>query len=281
MTYNATVVNVMIASPSDVPQERRLARDVVHEWNAVHASDRRTVLMPLGWESNAYPEMGDRPQAIINKQILHGCDLLVGIFWTRLGTPTEDAPSGTVEEIEEHLAANKPALIYFSSAPVRLDSVDKVQYDALLAFKKSCQSRGLIEEYDDLAAFREKLVRHLAQVVISSFSSGAVAADVPFDQRAQAPSLSGPALELLMHAASDPRGTVMKLATMGGTHVQAGGREFATPGDARSEAKWRAAVDELESLGLLEDRAGKDELFFMTDSGYAAVDRLGGPAVSA
>jgi hypothetical protein len=27
-------------------------------------------------------------------------DILMGVFWTRLGTPTGKAPSGTVEEIE-------------------------------------------------------------------------------------------------------------------------------------------------------------------------------------
>jgi hypothetical protein len=32
--------------------------------------------------------MGDEPQKIINKRILKDADLLVGIFWTRLGTPT-------------------------------------------------------------------------------------------------------------------------------------------------------------------------------------------------
>jgi hypothetical protein len=50
MSYTALVVKVMIASPSDVPRERQLVRDVIHEWNAVHAEDRKVVLMPVGWE---------------------------------------------------------------------------------------------------------------------------------------------------------------------------------------------------------------------------------------
>lgn len=71
--------------------------------------------------------MGDRPQAIINKQLLEQSDLLVAVFWTRLGSPTGATNSGTVEEIEEHLAAKKPTMLYFSSAPVRPDSVDNEQ----------------------------------------------------------------------------------------------------------------------------------------------------------
>jgi len=101
--------------------------------------------------------MGDRPQAIINKQVLKDCDILIAIFWTRLGSPTGVAASGTVEEIEEHIAAGKPAMIYFSSAPVVADSIDPDQYAALKAFKAECQRRGLIEFYDSLADFREKL----------------------------------------------------------------------------------------------------------------------------
>ena len=66
------------------------------------------------------PEMGDEPQTIINKRILEDADFLVGIFWTRLGTPTASYASGAVEEIEEHLAAGKPAMLYFSAAPAAM-----------------------------------------------------------------------------------------------------------------------------------------------------------------
>lgn len=100
MSYLANVLNVMIASPSDVIQERLAIRDVITEWNTIHARDRKTVLMSIGWETHAVPDMGDRPQAIINKQLLHDADLLVAVFWARLGSPTGVAASGTIEEIE-------------------------------------------------------------------------------------------------------------------------------------------------------------------------------------
>lgn len=60
--YKATIVKVMIASPVDVSRERRSIRDVVHEWNAIHAEDRKIVLMPVGWETDSYPDMAERPQ---------------------------------------------------------------------------------------------------------------------------------------------------------------------------------------------------------------------------
>ena len=49
------------------------------------------------------PEMGNDPQTLINKQILEDCDLLLGVFWTKIGTETEKYPSGSVEEIEKRL----------------------------------------------------------------------------------------------------------------------------------------------------------------------------------
>ena len=52
MSYMALAVKVMIASPGDVAKERQLIRDVIHEWNAIHAEDRKIVLMPVGWERN-------------------------------------------------------------------------------------------------------------------------------------------------------------------------------------------------------------------------------------
>jgi hypothetical protein len=152
----------MIVSPSDVTQEREIVRDVLWDWNYIHSEARKIVLMPVGWETHAAPEMGDRPQAIINKQVLAGCDLLVAIFWTRIGSPTGVAVSGTVEEIQEHFNAGKPTMIYFSSTPVRPDSVDEKQYAALKEFKQWCQEKGLVVmTYDSPNDFREKFSRHL------------------------------------------------------------------------------------------------------------------------
>ena len=103
MGYNARVFNVMIASPSDVASERSIVREVIYEWNAIHSEKENIVLLPVGWESHSSPEMG-RPQEIINRQTVDKCDLLVGIFGTRIGTDTGEYDSGTIEEIERHIA---------------------------------------------------------------------------------------------------------------------------------------------------------------------------------
>jgi hypothetical protein len=135
MSYDATVFKVMIASPGDVGVEKNIIREVIHEWNAINSDTRHIVLLPVSWDTHSAPAMGDRPQEIINKQVLKGCDLLVGVFWTRIGTPTGKNPSGTVEEITEHIKNGKPAMIYFSVAPVVPDSIDADQYAKLNEFR--------------------------------------------------------------------------------------------------------------------------------------------------
>lgn len=114
----------MIASPGDVSEERKVAREVILDWNNIHSFSRKIVLMPISWELNTFPSMGERPQEIINAQILNDADILIGIFWTRIGSPTGKAPSGTVEEIEAHINSRKSAMLYFSNQPVVASSID-------------------------------------------------------------------------------------------------------------------------------------------------------------
>src|SRR5437763_979584 len=100
MPFDALVLQVLVASPSDVARERDIVTEVVHEWNAVYARERNVVLMPLRWETDAYPVYGTAPQVAINDQIVGHADMAIGMFWTRLGTRTEVAESGTVEELD-------------------------------------------------------------------------------------------------------------------------------------------------------------------------------------
>jgi hypothetical protein len=272
MAYQASAYNVMIASPGDVATERQLARDVIHEWNAIHSLDRKIILMPVGWDTHSSPDMDDRPQEIINKQVLENADLLIAVFWTRVGSPTGKAPSGTIEEIERHLAAGKPAMIYFSSAPVRPDSVDEAQYAALRRFKDECKRRGLIEEYESLSEFREKLTRHLAQTVIRRFSSGDSSATVP--PRPPVPKLSNEGRELLAAAALDKAGQILRIQSTGGLTIQTNGKRFGEPRNPRSEALWEGAIEELRSCGLLQMQGTEGEVFTLTNKGYEVADSL-------
>jgi hypothetical protein len=77
----ARVLNILIASPSDVSEERDIVEKIIHEWNATHFLQSGMLLHPIRWETHAYPASGDRPQAIINRQIVKSGDILNRDFW--------------------------------------------------------------------------------------------------------------------------------------------------------------------------------------------------------
>ncbi|WP_367255745.1 DUF4062 domain-containing protein [Pseudomonas sp. stari2] len=278
MSYTAETFNVMIASPGDVASERTIVRDVIYEWNAVNSNARKIVLLPIGWESHSSPEMGASPQAIINQQILEKCDLLIGVFWTRLGTPTDEYASGTVEELEKHIESGKPAMLYFSSQPVAMDSVDLDQAAAVKKFKTDCQSRGLYESYDSLSDFRTKLYRHLQLKV----NEHALFNDAEqhglreiIESKTSIPKLSGEARILLKEASLDSHGTIIHVDYMEGTDVQTNGKNLvAEKSDRREVAKWEQAIAELTNEGLIVGQGYKGEIYQVTNLGYQIADMI-------
>lgn len=94
------------------------------------------------------PLLGDHPQSIINEQGVDGADIVVALFGSRLGSPTREAVSGTVEEIERVVNSGKPVHLYFSTAPLPHD-VDTSQLDGLRQFRQEISERGLFGEFDD------------------------------------------------------------------------------------------------------------------------------------
>jgi hypothetical protein len=200
---------------------------------------------------------------------------LIAIFWTRIGTPTGESASGTVEEINEHIGAGKPAMIYFSSAPVVPESVDSQQYSALREFRDDLKGRGLVESYSTLSEFHNKLSRQLAQTIIRDFTDSLEETAAPSAPVEPAKRLiSDDAAELLISAVQDGNGTIMSLLSFGGLTIQAGNKQFVERGNPRSEAQWRKALEELVQHDCMRDRSKKGEIFEVTADGYDVADGL-------
>lgn len=277
MSYTATVLKVMIASPSDVASERNIVREVLSEWDVIHSESRRLVLLPIGWETHSIPEMGDRPQALINKQILKDCDLLIGVFWTRIGTATGQYDSGTIEEIEEHIKAERPVMLYFSNSPVVPDSVDASQYAKLKTFKDQCKSRGLYESYSDLGDFRSKFYRQLQLKINQAWKSSDQEdrTTVLLDKQPELVlRISREAQVLLKACAADAEGHVLHIPHLNGVLIQVGEKNFVEDNSPRSRATWEGALSELEVQGLLEAAGPKRQVFKITRTGYAVADQI-------
>jgi hypothetical protein len=228
--------------------------------------------------------MGKHPQEVINKQVLENSDLLIGAFWTRIGTPTGNYVSGTVEEIDRHIKSGKPAMLYFSTVPVRLDSIEHEQYDQLKRFKEECLSRGLVETFDSISELKDKLTRQLAITVNSNDffkspdiddhtnSMDLLASHIP-TQNSQ--TLSDKEKKLLLEATKDKDGIVMKSDVKGGLIIETNQKKMNEQGNPRSEAAWEEALDNLVRMNLLNTLGYNENIFKVTNEGYRIADILG------
>jgi hypothetical protein len=87
--------------------------------------------------------------------------------------------------------------------------------------------------------------------------------------------LSESAIELLLEAAKDPNGRILRLDNMGASFVRTNNRQFIEQGNMRSVAQWRDAVTELELARLIEDESFEGQVYRVTNAGYGVADILG------
>ena len=122
--FNSCVLNVFISTPSDTTEETEKIKSSIKQWNLLNSERERIILNVVSFQENAHPTMiGGRPQEAVNHQLLKSADILIGVFWQRIGTPTTDETghqyiSGSAEEIERHINAGKPAMLFFSRKPL-------------------------------------------------------------------------------------------------------------------------------------------------------------------
>ena len=134
MAFQTTVYNILVAGPSDVEQERREIALAIDAWNQRHSDHMKMMMRPVKWETDSAPELGDDPQALVNRRIADRCDAVVAVFGAQVGSSTPRAISGTVEELSRFEGAGKPTMLYFSTAPIPRDLRNDPQLDALDRF---------------------------------------------------------------------------------------------------------------------------------------------------
>jgi len=151
-------VTIAIASPGDVQEEREAVRRVFTRWNDTNS---QATLHPKMWEF-AVPELGKHPQDILNQKIIDNSDLLIAIFWSKLGTPTRTAPSGTVEEIYKFIEKKgaQRVMLYFCKRNLPND-IDPAELMRLNEFKATMKTRGLFHDYITVEELERDLYPHL------------------------------------------------------------------------------------------------------------------------
>ena len=101
--------DVLISCPSDIENRGFIntIKDIVYNFNTNYGFKIGVSIRILYWKDSSYPEYGDTPQDIINRQIVDNADAVIAVFGNVFGTATSRYGSGTEEEIEKMISSGK------------------------------------------------------------------------------------------------------------------------------------------------------------------------------
>lgn len=179
-------INIVIASPGDTHQERKVLLDAleIQFRKGNHEAHCKHRLIVHGWEDLA--SQNGYPQDVINKKIIQEVDFVVSLFKHKLGTPTINqvtgsvrAESGTVEELLQALDYSNDSPLgmayFYSKAPViSLDSPDfkdiQGEWERLVKFRNSIRSKMIYKPYTESGELLKTVIDDLEKNIISFFS---------------------------------------------------------------------------------------------------------------
>ncbi len=162
--------SVFISCPSDVADERDVVIEAIEQINNLRARGGIRI-RPVFWENDVSTELGDRPQAIVNRQIGNEYDVYLGIMCAKFGTATGEAASGTEEEFRLAFMRKQEApneievLFYFKDARHSRDEIDPDQFAAVTAFKKELLPAGVLGKIENLGQFRTRVLKDLTEAI--------------------------------------------------------------------------------------------------------------------
>ena len=170
MPQQQVILNVFLASPSDVSYEREVIQNIINELNKTWSKNLNLRLELLRWETDVVPSFGEYSQGVINQQIGSDYDIFIGLLWSRFGMPTKDYESGTEEEFyrayELHNSGKDiDLLIYFKNDPIAFEDIDPHQIQKIKEFKQTIQNLGGVYGITSNDNFEGKLRSHLSVII--------------------------------------------------------------------------------------------------------------------
>lgn len=262
--FQANCYNIMIVSPSDISEEREIAKNILYRWNELNSRFHNIVFSVLGYDINAHADSGVHPQESLNHQLLEQADLIIAIFWTKLGTPTIEYSSGSVEEISKHIKQGKKALIYFSNKSVDPQKLDSEQYKKLQEYKQSIQGNAFYKEFSSQEEF-ERLLNTEIQLIANELETTPIV--VQYQTSESKMKFSEMEMEVLRVMKKKQQLQFIKM--MGGTTF---GDYFIN--DQRQLAEIEEAINSLEDKGFIKATSYKRNLFDLTAKGYRICDSI-------
>jgi hypothetical protein len=182
MPYSATTYRLLISAPGDVADsDIRTVNETIAHWNAGYGREFGSVVVPIYWGGNSVAEHGERPQASLNAQLVASADIVVALFWHRLGSETGVAESGTVEEIEEAQEQGAYVGILHCTRDYPQDKIDPGQLQKLAAFFERVRQNSLTLDYGDDRVLAQHVEAIINRVISRSGARAEAAAERPAD----------------------------------------------------------------------------------------------------
>lgn len=241
------IFNIMVGSPGDVTNIAKRAIECINNWNILNSYDKNMALVPHHWTSSSYPSLRKPAQAHIDDILVERSDALVAIFGSRLGTPTDDYISGTVEEIEKHRMAGKPVMVFFSES---LDfSQDIEQLKKLQEYRN--QLGGLYETYNGIDDFEKKFSTKLHLQIQNEFQS-LINENVSNSKVQETVSFSEEEILIMKRWCSDTVNLLYQIYFMGGRCSFRFGTVGINAVNPKEIAQWEDFINRLYSCGFID-----------------------------
>lgn len=162
-------IRVALVCPTDVSAEVEVARETVALMNnMIEYTGERISLWH--WERDLIPALhpGGAQGLTDSHMKPEELDLVIGVFWSRLGTPVFGSDSGTVHELElawqGWRSRGRPdVLLFFSHAKVdpQLPEAALLEMARLAAFRRRVPAEQSVKDFESLDEFRDQLSRAL------------------------------------------------------------------------------------------------------------------------
>ena len=159
---------IVLIAPDDVEDKLDIIRAVIDYANLLRPEERLRV---WNWRTDGTPGMHrDGQQGLADEQMrIADADLVIAVFWSRLGTPVLEDDSGTAHELriawQAWKTTGKPAVwLYFclQDVPQRMLE-DPYQYPALINFRNTLPKEQAYRKFTDGDELQREFTTHLGK----------------------------------------------------------------------------------------------------------------------
>ena len=172
MPYSKTIFRVLLSSPSDLKPERKIVERIVSEINKIYKASPFGLELTL-WEQDVPPETDlKHPQTRVDKIFKYDqSDLLIGMFYKKIGSPALESESGTVHEIDEAIKAfqvkgTPKVMLYFKVPTFKEPGLDMLDdYSRVLRKKSEYGKLGIFQDFKNIPEFEIYCREHLTKYV--------------------------------------------------------------------------------------------------------------------